>query len=87
MTVLLKKIGGLFAFTAADIVGHNSTEAVARTGNVEAAIAMGSSVEHHGFTGRKYRGRTPHNPSPKGTAAGRLTRRRGGQRHDRSDGD
>lgn len=94
MTVLLnlkrlgKKFGSkeFFIFTAADVVGPTSQEAVARTGNIHSALMIGSRTESR-FGCRGYRSRTLHDPSPKGTAVGRLTRRRGGQRHDRTQGD
>jgi hypothetical protein len=86
----MKQIGSLFAFTTADVVGDSRQEVVGMTGDVNAVLQIGSVVETpqpSPFGGRKHKGRHFYNPSPKGTAAGRLTRRRGGQRHDRTHGD
>ncbi len=90
MKVLLARIGKTFAFTTADVVGDSRQEVVGMTGDVNAVLQIGSVVETpqpSPFGGRKHKGRHFYNPLPKGTAPGRLTRRRGGQRHDRSDGD
>ncbi len=87
--LVMKQIGSLFAFTTADVVGGTHQEVVGMTGNVKSVLEIGSEVEasHPALRGRKCRLSTTYNPSPKGTAMGRRTRRRGGQRHDRTHGD
>lgn len=83
----LKRLGKkLLVFTSADVVGPTSHGVVARTGNIRAALAIGSRMESR-FPGRRHRSRFPYSPPVGGNSVSRRSHRRGGQRHDRSHGD